>query len=213
MTFFAFVDWVIFVSGDFGFRFGEVDVLEEGTGARCGEGVGEFVGANGADDITNAFGTKVGDVVGLDVTFDGIVEWAGHLTGFEIERDGNNEVTVLGGGVENAFAIGKVEVGFGYGEEFIGDWIINIDFGESVGDFLTVSADVLNWCSAGETRDFAESFDAGKTAFGGEFDDVVPEFATHGFDGGGFGRDATHTIDNNYTTIAFVVADGVSATA
>ena len=78
---------------------------------------------------------------------------------------------------------------------------------------MTVSADVLNWCGAGEARDFAESLDAGEASVGGEFDYIVPEFAAHGFDGGGFGRDATHTINNNYTIETFVVADSISATA
>lgn len=81
------------------------------------------------------------------------------------------------------------------GFEGAGGGVVNFDFGQSVGDFLAVGADVLNGSCAGEAGDFAEGFDAGKAALAGIRDDVVPIFAAHDFDLLTFGGDAAHAVD------------------
>ena len=77
---FAAVDWITLVFGSVGFFVGEIDVFEEGAGAGFFEWVGKFVGTDGADDLTDALGAKVGAIIGFDVSFDRIIEWSGHLS-------------------------------------------------------------------------------------------------------------------------------------
>ena len=60
----------------------------------------------------------------------------------------------------------------------------NVDAVEGVGDFLAVSADILNWSSADEAGDFAESFDAGEILLAGVFDYGIPWLAPHDFESG-----------------------------
>ncbi len=126
-------------------------------------------------------GAKIGDAVGIDVAFDGIIKGAGHLAGFELESDGDDKITVFGGGIEDALAVGELEVGFGEGSERIGGGVVDVDFGEGIGDFLAVGADILDWGGGGETGDFAQGFDAGQAFVAGISDDVIPELAPHNF--------------------------------
>ena len=120
------------------------------------------------------------------------------------------------GSVEDGFAVGELKIVIGKGFEGAVDGIINGDLNEGVGDILAVGADVLNGGGTGVAGDFTEGFDAGKTAFAGVGDDVVPRFAAHdsegGFAVGAFFGDAAHTVDDNDAHEAFVVADCVGAT-
>ena len=69
-------DLVAFVLSFFGFLFTQIDIFEEGASAGFFEWVGEFAGADGADDLADGLGTKIGDVVFIDVALDGGIEWA-----------------------------------------------------------------------------------------------------------------------------------------
>ena len=69
--------------GGFGIGFGEIDVLKEGAGAGNRGRVGEFVGADSGDDCANTGGGGVGEVMFFEVSFNGVVEGALHLTGVE----------------------------------------------------------------------------------------------------------------------------------
>ncbi len=92
-----------------------------------------------------------------------------------------------------------------------------MNFGESVGDFLAVCADILNGGGGGKSWDFTESFDAGEVEIAGIFDNVIPIFATHniqyGTASGGGGSDAAHAIDEDGTRKTFVVTNGIGAVA
>ena len=96
--------------------------------------------------------------------------------------------------------------------------IVNIGTDESIGELLTVGADILHGSGAGETGDAAQSFDASETATGSKLDDTIPEFAAHDEEadfaplGGDFGN-ATHAIDDNDAGETFVATDGIRTVA
>ena len=112
-------------------------------------------------------------------------------------------------------AVRKLHVGFGEGFELAFFGVVNFGRDESVGEFLAVSADILNRGSSSETWNFAESFDAGKIMTAGKRDYVVPVFAAHDFEFGavfevGF-CNAEYAVFDDDAVEAFVVTDSVCA--
>ena len=95
--------------------------------------------------------------------------------------------------------------------------IKNFDFGEDVGNLLTVGADILNRGGTGEAGDFGQSFDTSETFIASVFDNVIPIFAPHDFETDavfdGLFEHALHTVDNNNAVETFIAADGVGAIA
>ena len=92
---------------------GEIDVLKEGTGAGFFCGVGEFVFANRGDDGADGSRREVGGLVVEKVFFDGVIEGARHLSFAEGESDGDDEKAAAHRGVQDGFAIRKMEIRFG----------------------------------------------------------------------------------------------------
>ena len=80
---FAAINWVAFGFGGFGGGFVQVDVFKERAGASLIERIGKLVGADGANYVTDALRAKIGDVIGGDVLFDGIIKWTRHLAWFK----------------------------------------------------------------------------------------------------------------------------------
>ena len=76
-------DRVAFVFGGFGLFIGEIDIFKERTSAGFFARVGEFVGADGANDVADALGGKISEMMVGNVFFDGIIERARHLAGLE----------------------------------------------------------------------------------------------------------------------------------
>ena len=77
---------------------------------------------------------------------------------------------------------------------------------------MTVGTDILDWSGSGETRDFAEGFDAGEAAFAGVGDNIVPVLTAHDFNCTrliDFSNSA-HAIDDDGTFETFVMTKGVS---
>ena len=81
-------------------------------------------------------------------------------------------------------AVGELHVGFGEGFELAFFGVVNFGRDESVGEFLAVSANILNWSGSSKTWNFAERFDAGKIMTAGKRNYVVPVFAAHDFEFG-----------------------------
>ena len=73
-------------------------------------GVGEFVGTNSTNDVTDALGAKVGETMVVDVGFDGAVKRTRHMTFVKSESDRNNKIATLLGGVEYGMAVREIEV-------------------------------------------------------------------------------------------------------
>lgn len=106
------IDWVAFAFSDFGFFVGEIDVFKERARTGFIEWIGEFVGADGADDAADALGAKIGNMMCGEVIFNRIIEWVRHLTASECERDGDDEITTTLSGIKDGLTVGKVKVGF-----------------------------------------------------------------------------------------------------
>ena len=79
----ATMERVALFFGNFGFGIGEIDIVEEGASAGFFHWVGEFVSADSANDVADAFWAKVGDVVVVDIFLNRIVEGARHLAGLQ----------------------------------------------------------------------------------------------------------------------------------
>ena len=80
---FAVMDGIAFVGGGLGGFFGEINIMEERASAGFFHWVGEFVSADSANDVADAFWAKVGDVVVVDIFLNRIVEGARHLAGLQ----------------------------------------------------------------------------------------------------------------------------------
>lgn len=107
----AVVDGVILGFGCAGCGGGEVDVFEERAGGRSGGGVGKFGGANGGDDGTDRLWGEVGEAVGLDIVFDGIVEGARYLASVESKGNRDDEIAALMSGIKGGTTVGEAKVG------------------------------------------------------------------------------------------------------
>ena len=59
----AAVNGVTFGFSDFGVSFREVNVFKERAGAGLDGGIGEFVGADDGDDVTNTGWRSIGKIV------------------------------------------------------------------------------------------------------------------------------------------------------
>lgn len=136
-----------------------------------------------------------------------------HLALVKFQGDGNDEIAARRGGIENRVAIREMEICMSESLEFASGGVVNSDVSKSVGDFLAVGTDVLDWRGAGAAGDFGEGFDAGETSGAGIFDDGIPLGAAHGGDFGGGVGDAGDGVADDDAGVALVVSDGIGAAA
>ena len=99
VTLLVLMDGETFIGDALGLFFGHVDVFEKGTRTGLHERVGEFAGANLADDVADAHRGEIGEAMVGNIALDGVVKRAGHLTLMKLQSDSDNEVAAALGGV------------------------------------------------------------------------------------------------------------------
>ena len=97
-------------------------------------------------------------------------------------------------------------------KRFIFD-VVNFGGEKSVGEFLAVGTDVLDWSSAGGAGDFAQGFDAGEATLGRIGYDGVPVGTTEGRHPLSWDDvpNTSHGIADDDAMEAVVTRDGVGA--
>ena len=79
VAFWSLADGKTFVGDALGFVFADINIFEKRARASFFDGVGELVGTDLTNDVSDALRGEVSEIVVGNVAFDGIVEGAGHL--------------------------------------------------------------------------------------------------------------------------------------